>query len=64
MSVLPDYGFKRDDVEPEAEPSWPAVSAGTSVSGVVGGGITLALVLIAGFVAKGWGGKKSEIRGR
>ncbi len=51
-SILPDYGFKASAMEAQADASaegeesaepWPAVSAGTSVSGLVGGLITLAL---------------------
>jgi len=46
MSFLPDYGFKK-----AAEPvnRWPAVDAGSSVSGLVGGAFTLCLAGIAGF---------------
>ncbi len=58
-AFLPDYGFKTADAEPSsseaAEPApdpWPAVSAGTSVSGIVGGLITLALTGLAGFALK------------
>jgi len=53
---LPDYSFKakEDESEKEAavevEEQWPAVSAGTSVSGIVGGILTLALAAFTGFV--------------
>lgn len=52
-AVLPDYGFKTaasaaEEAAPQAE-HWPAVSAGTSVSGIVGGLMTLALACLAGF---------------
>ncbi|MFT9496734.1 energy-coupling factor ABC transporter permease [Anaerosolibacter sp.] len=50
-SFLPDYGFKNNESEAalpgEAGEPWPAVSAGTSISGAVGGFITL---LLAGFI--------------
>ena len=55
-AFLPGYGFKA--VEPEAAPAegaaaktepWPAVNAGTSVSGLVGGLMTLALACLVGF---------------
>jgi cobalt/nickel transport system permease protein len=48
-ALLPDYGFKAPEGEAtaEAEP-WPAVSAGTSLSGIVGGGMTLALACLVG----------------
>ncbi len=54
IAVLPDYGFKRAETDSEqasdaAEP-WPAVNSGTSVSGLVGGILTL--LLTAGI---GWG---------
>jgi len=52
-AIMPDYGFKsaREDAdEPKtAAPSWPAVNAGTSLSGLLGGGLTL---LLAGSI--GW----------
>jgi len=63
-SFLPDYGFKADEEKeviaasaspagPEdVGPEWPAVTAGTSVSGIVGGLITLGLVCLAGFALK------------
>ncbi len=54
-AFLPDYGFKSAGDEatqaasdaPASVP-WPAVSAGTSVSGLVGGIMTLALAGLAG----------------
>ena len=57
-AFLPDYGFKSS--APEAPPSenqepsepWPAVNAGTSVAGLVGGFITLALACVIGFVLR------------
>jgi cobalt/nickel transport system permease protein len=48
-SFLPDYGFKNSG---EASDAWPAVSAGTSVSGLVGGLITLTLVAAIGFALR------------
>ncbi len=55
-AFLPDYGFKADGAEPKAEaestPSWPAVSAGTSVAGLVGGALTLFLAVIIGLGLK------------
>ncbi len=54
-AFLPDYGFK--SLEPEGSNDageeaavWPATNAGTSVAGLVGGGMTLVL---AGMI--GWG---------
>ncbi len=49
IAFLPDYGFKIDEgesseaVATEVEETWPSVSTGTSVSGIVGGLMTLAL---------------------
>lgn len=48
-SFLPDYGFKNSEDGAEA---WPAVDAGTSVSGLVGGLITLVLVATIGFALR------------
>jgi cobalt/nickel transport system permease protein len=53
-AFLPDYGFKKveNEVADETPPSpaWPDVNAGTTVSGLVGGGITLLLAGIIGLV--------------
>ncbi len=58
-AFLPDYSFKSSlDENDSAEhagvvpDSWPAVKAGTSVSGIVGGCLTLALVVLIGFTLK------------
>jgi len=53
-AFLPDYNFKpsgESDVA-EAEESWPAVNAGTSVAGIIGGGITLLFAFLIGFILK------------
>lgn len=50
-AFLPDYGFKTKEEAPEAQTqSWPSVSVGTSVSGMVGGALTLALAAFTGLV--------------
>ncbi|MDD2533525.1 MAG: energy-coupling factor ABC transporter permease [Eubacteriales bacterium] len=51
-TFLPDYSFKSapDELNRVSEESWPAVNLGTSVSGLVGGALTLALVIITGVV--------------
>ncbi len=58
-AFLPDYGFKKAGVnvtpEPLSGPSWPAVDAGTSVSGLMGGGLTLLMT-----VCIGWGLRRRE----
>lgn len=53
-AFLPDYNFTVSDTaaEKDGEASWPAVNPGTSVSGIVGGVLTLLLALLAGFVLK------------
>lgn len=40
-AILPDYGFKNTGPEEVSEESWPAVNAGTSISGIAGGLLTL-----------------------
>jgi cobalt/nickel transport system permease protein len=45
-SFLPDYGFKNGTESDTA--------AGTSVSGIVGGGITLGLACLAGYLINRW----------
>jgi cobalt/nickel transport system permease protein len=58
-AFLPGYGFKVAEsataqaelATPKAEP-WPAVSAGTSLSGLVGGFLTLVLACLAGLALK------------
>ena len=54
-ALLPDYGFKGD--EPHAQ-----AKAGTSVSGLVGGGMVLAVVLTVGVVLKSRRKEKSRIQ--
>jgi cobalt/nickel transport system permease protein len=63
-AFLPDYGFKQSEpaadeaAEPagdkaayeSASPAWPAVSAGTSVAGLVGAGLTMMIAVLLGFV--------------
>jgi cobalt/nickel transport system permease protein len=62
-AFLPDYGFKSGEAAPdtatpaehaaapEPEP-WPAVNAGTSVAGIVGGLMTLALACLIGIALR------------
>jgi cobalt/nickel transport system permease protein len=54
-ALLPDYGFKGDDPHAQAK-------AGISVSGLVGGGMVLAVVLTVGVVLKSRGKGKSRIQ--
>ena len=54
-AFLPGYDFKatetviNEDTKAKAE-AWPSVSAGTSASGFIGGGLTLILACVIGFV--------------
>ncbi|MDH7497566.1 MAG: energy-coupling factor ABC transporter permease, partial [Syntrophomonadaceae bacterium] len=47
-ALLPDYDFPAAG-EQEGRPVWPAVSTGTSVAGLVGGAMTLALAALTGW---------------
>ena len=54
-ALLPDYGFKADEAaaQPAAgedAPAWPAVDAGTSLSGLVGGAIVAGVVILMGLL--------------
>lgn len=53
-SFLPDYGFKPgDDTTPDSkELAWPTVDSGTSVSGVVGGLLTLLIIFSMGWLLR------------
>lgn len=55
-AFLPDYGFKKGEtvakVSAEASPSWPAVDPGTSVSGIVGGVLTILVVILIGLLLR------------
>lgn len=51
-AFLPDYNFKAATAEkPEAKEnsSWPGIEAGTSLAGVLGGGIVLGIVFLVSF---------------
>lgn len=56
LAFLPDYGFKRSETglagktASSGDDSWPSVNAGTTVAGLVGGGITLLLAGLSGFL--------------
>ena len=54
LSFLPDYGF-RAPTEQEAAPpteAWPAVNGGTSLAGLIGGLLTLALAGFTGLALR------------
>lgn len=55
-AFMPDYAFKSDEAgspadSAEDQAAWPAVSAGTSVAGLVGGALTLVLTVLIGLAA-------------
>ena len=56
ITFLPDYGFKTSESEgevkatAETKEAWPAIDAGTSVSGIVGGALTLVLAGLTGLI--------------
>jgi cobalt/nickel transport system permease protein len=54
IALLPDYGFKSNDTEPPAErpTAEPVVDAGKTVSGLVGGALTLLLAALLGLALK------------
>lgn len=56
-AFLPDYGFKKSEpaeAEPEADVKtpWPAVDSGTSMSGLIGGALTLLMAVLIGLGLK------------
>jgi len=64
-AFLPGYGFKPPAGAPNAKegaPSWPAVDAGTSVSGLLGGVLVLGLALGIGWLIRAFRGKRSGNR--
>ncbi|WP_139902092.1 energy-coupling factor ABC transporter permease [Clostridium thermarum] len=66
IAFLPDYSFKAEvsGNEEKAEPSeavWPVVDAGTSVSGIVGGVMTLGLVALTGVAISAVKRKKRKV---
>lgn len=53
-AFLPDYGFKKSAPEPagDGEAAWPVVDGGTTTAGLIGGGMTLAVAGIVGFLLR------------
>lgn len=60
LSVLPDYGFRKEEAEPRdtSAPDSPGPDAGTSASGLLGGGLVLVLAMSFGWLLK----RRSEAR--
>jgi len=57
LAFLPDYGFrssKEESAEGESghAPAWPAVAPGTSVSGLIGGILTLLVAIAVGWLLR------------
>jgi cobalt/nickel transport system permease protein len=48
-AFLPDYGFKAPETSGEEAESWPSINTGTSLSGLLGGLITLAIATGIGY---------------
>lgn len=64
-AFLPDYGFKIPENESEqsaeGDAAWPAVSGGTTTSGLIGAGLTLAFAVLIGFAVSLVKKKKSDL---
>jgi cobalt/nickel transport system permease protein len=61
-AALPGYGFKPPASEPEEKggtPPWPAVNAGKTASGLVGGALVLVMALIIGWGIRAARGRRS-----
>jgi|FrelakmetLWP11LW_1041352.scaffolds.fasta_scaffold03982_4 cobalt/nickel transport system permease protein len=58
LSFLPDYSLPKAahaaEAETNEEPAWPDIDGGTSLAGVVGGAVTLALVWGLALLLKRW----------
>jgi len=53
VAVLPDYAFPSEGAEDsQDEASWPAVDAGTSTSGIVGGALVLVAAVLVGLALR------------
>ena len=62
-AFLPGYGFRSPGNEPRAKedaPSWPAVDAGTSVSGLIGGILVLLVAFAVGWAIRAFRGNRSS----
>lgn len=61
-AILPDYGFRQAGGKPKGNgkaPPWPDVDAGTSVSGLIGAVLVLALAFGIGWIVRAFRGKTS-----
>ena len=51
-AFLPDYGFKESKKGEASGDAWPAVDSGTSLSGILGGALTLVTLVLIGTLLK------------
>jgi len=51
-AFLPDYGFRGSKKEETSGDAWPAVDPGTSLSGLLGGSLTLITLVLIGVLLK------------
>ena len=51
-AFLPDYEFKKSKKEGASGDAWPAVDSGTSLSGILGGALTLITLVLIGVLLK------------
>ena len=62
-AFLPGYGFKPAAGEPKEKgketPAWPDVDAGTSLSGLIGGVLVLAVAFGIGWAIRALKGRKA-----
>ncbi len=50
-AFLPDYGFRKPE-KTESGDAWPGIDPGTSLSGLLGGGLTLIILVLVGVLLK------------
>lgn len=64
MAFLPDYGLRPvgEAKEAEAEATWPAVDPGTSLAGLIGGGLTLLVAVVIGWLLRRSGRTSAKLR--
>jgi cobalt/nickel transport system permease protein len=51
-AVLPDYGLRKSKKEEASGAAWPAVDPGTTLSGLLGGALTLIALVLIGVLLK------------
>ena len=64
LAIFPDYSFKAaETVADTTTAAWPDVNAGTSVSGLAGGGLTLAFAALTGLLIRAVKKRKKKSAG-